>query len=87
LRQYKIITKTTLKDTSLKSHYKPAVETLFKDMERWIAEAKVAATSFVIDFGEKEETIEDLDPKERFALERFSDVLLEKGALVPLSKK
>ena len=64
-----------------------------KDIERWIAEGKVAAnvaagnlgwengaSEIVLDSGE-------LDSKERWALERLCDALLEKGALVPLSNK
>ena len=60
-------------------------------MERWISEAKVAANVAVsgLDSGPASDNLSggDEDPKERWALDRFCDGLLEKGALVPLSKK
>jgi ribosomal biogenesis protein LAS1 len=69
-----------------------------RDIARWISEAKVAANVIVGEVGwdasEKiaEETREvnrdnNIDVKEKWALERFCDALLEKGGLVPLSKK
>jgi ribosomal biogenesis protein LAS1 len=64
-----------------------------KDVERWIAEAKVAANIAAGNLGWEHSTSGsvldsgELDAKERWALEQLCDALLEKGALVPLSKK
>ncbi len=63
-----------------------------RDIERWIAEARVASNASAGAFYWEPDTngsTEDsqLDPKERWALERFCEYLLEKGALVPLSRK
>lgn len=93
LKQYKSLLKITTRDVSLRSQYKIAIASSLKDVERWVAEAKVAANiaagnlgwepnakGSVLDSGE-------LDVKERWALEQLGDALLEKGALVPLSKK
>ncbi|KAK7058357.1 rRNA-processing protein las1 [Paramarasmius palmivorus] len=92
LKQYKDLLKLTTRDASLKSRYKQSVQTIYKDIEKWIAEAKVAAnvmsgelgwtTSGIADNAEGEQ-----DPRERWALEILCDALLEKGGLVPLSKK
>lgn len=64
-----------------------------KDIERWLAEAKVSANTVagnlewgqstggpILDSGE-------VDAKERWALEKLCDGLLEAGILVPLSKR
>lgn len=60
-----------------------------KDVERWMAEAEVVAGLAVQEVGwESSQPSNDLSSsKERWALERLCDSLLEKGALVPLSKK
>ena len=64
-----------------------------KDVERWIAEAKVEANMAVGNLGWEANVSEnhvhfgEVDIENRWALERLCDALLEKGALVPLSKK
>ncbi|KIM84629.1 hypothetical protein PILCRDRAFT_96750 [Piloderma croceum F 1598] len=90
LKQYKSLLKITTRDASVVGQYKAAISSVQKDIERWISEVKVAANVAV---GELEWEVNDImgrldeDPKERWALERLCDGLLEKGALVPLSKK
>ena len=93
LKQYKNLLKITTRDASVVGQYKAAISSVQKDIERWISEAKVAANVAV---GELEwDNVQgndilgglDEDPKERWALERLCDGLLEGGALVPLSKK
>ncbi|THV06102.1 Las1-domain-containing protein [Dendrothele bispora CBS 962.96] len=93
LKQYKSLFKTVTRDISLRKKYKQEIAMVMKDVEKWIAEAKVAAdvvagelgwnTTHMIENGEGS----DQDAKERWALEVFSDALLEKGGLIPLSKK
>ncbi|KAF5356105.1 hypothetical protein D9756_004030 [Leucocoprinus leucothites] len=98
LKQYKSVLKTITRDASLRTRYKQEVNTITRDIERWISEAKVAANIIVRelswDMGEDlaEEhkggnRDDNIDTKEKWALERFCDALLEKGSLVPLSKK
>ncbi|KAK0233295.1 Las1-like-domain-containing protein [Armillaria fumosa] len=87
LKEYKVLLKETIRDESLRNRHKPAISSVMKDVERWIAEAKVAANVSIGDLGWENVTIGDQDAKERFALEKLSDALLAKGILVPLSKK
>ncbi|RDB29692.1 Protein LAS1 [Hypsizygus marmoreus] len=93
LKQYKSLLKITTRDASLKTQYKPAVLAVMKDVDRWMAEAKVAAnvadSGLEWEYSDSEINLEagEMDGKERWALERLCDGLLEKGALVPLSKK
>jgi ribosomal biogenesis protein LAS1 len=93
LKQYKTLLKITTRDASLKSQYKIAISAIIRDIERWIAEAKVAANVAVGEIGWESGTPEnfldsgEIDVKERWALERLCDGLLQKGSLVPLSKK
>ncbi|KAJ7596704.1 Las1-like-domain-containing protein [Mycena floridula] len=81
LKQYKTLTKLTTRDVSMIPQFKQDTNVVMKDIERWIAEARIAVTKQALwDSSEQ-------DMKERLALERLCDHLLEKGALVPLSKK
>ncbi|KAJ7101017.1 Las1-like-domain-containing protein [Mycena crocata] len=85
LKQYKYFRKVITRDASLRTQYHQELKGLSRDIERWIAEATVAANVAVgalgWDAGEKG------DQKERWALERLCDILMEKGVLVPLAKK
>ncbi|KAK0208420.1 Las1-like-domain-containing protein [Desarmillaria ectypa] len=87
LKEYKILLKETIRDESLKNRNKLAISNVLKDVERWVAEAKVAADVSIGDLGWENVSSGNKDAKERFALEKLSDELLAKGILVPLSKK
>lgn len=90
LQRYKSILKITTRDTSLKSQYKDTLLSTMKEIERWISEAQVAANVLAGDIGWEATPGENemyIDSKEKWALERICDALLDKGALVPLSKK
>lgn len=85
--------KIVSRDASLASRHKQELTALMKDIERWLAEAGVAAN---VSFGEvgwdnsaspASGALTEQDLKERWALDQLCDELLEKGALVPLSKK
>ncbi|KAF9270560.1 Las1-domain-containing protein [Marasmius fiardii PR-910] len=93
LKQYKDVLKLVNRDASLKSRYKQSVNQILKEIEKWIAEAKVAANVATGELGwntgHTTESLypEERDGKEQYALEVLSDAFLEKGSLVPLSKK
>ena len=70
--------------------YNTTVNNILREVERWVTEAKVAANIAVGGLGwDVETTVErgDQDVKERWALGRLCESLLERGALVPTSKK
>ncbi|GBE78457.1 Las1-domain-containing protein [Sparassis crispa] len=89
LKQYKTLLKGTTRDASLLPTRKHEIAKVTRDIERWVAEAKVAANVSVDaiewDIGAQDDSMED--GRERWALERLCDALLELGALVPVSKK
>ncbi|KAJ7169509.1 Las1-like-domain-containing protein [Mycena filopes] len=87
LKQYKALRKIITRDASLRTQYHQEIKSVFKDVERWIAEAAVSANVAVGELGWDSGKGGDQSAKERWALERLCDALMEKGALVPLSKK
>ncbi|EKM83617.1 hypothetical protein AGABI1DRAFT_123945 [Agaricus bisporus var. burnettii JB137-S8] len=98
LKRYKLMTKAIIRDASLRTRFKHEIVATTRDVERWIAEAKVAANIGIGDvgWGMGDETSrvprivdggDNINFKEMWALERLCDVLLEKGGLVPLSRK
>jgi len=88
LKSYKDIMKTITRDVALLPRYKPKLITVLRDLERWIAECKVAANVAAgeVGFG-SEYIIGNADFKEIWALESFCDGLAANGMLVPLAKK
>ncbi|KAH9921458.1 Las1-like-domain-containing protein [Fomitopsis serialis] len=88
LKQYKALAKATARDASLATKFRHDMARLLRDVERWIAEAKVAAPVAATAWDDIDsEEGEGSDPRERWALDRLAEALLEKGALVPVSKK
>lgn len=94
LKKYKNLLKITSRDASVVAQYKGDINSVQRDLERWISEAKVAANVVVGGLGwdlsspaSENMGVGDDDPKERWALDRFCDGLLKKGALVSLSRK
>ncbi|KAJ7770825.1 Las1-like-domain-containing protein [Mycena maculata] len=87
LKQYKSLRKIVARDASLRSQYQQEIKGVFRDVERWIAEATVAANVAVGELSWDTSGKGDQNAKERWALERLCDGFLQKGALVPLSKK
>jgi len=85
--------KVVTRDASLRQKHQPEIDSVLRDVERWIAEAKTAVDISSGDLGW--EGVEWGDSavnstqatKERLALEALCDNLMEKGALVPLAKK
>ncbi|KAK7064557.1 protein LAS1 [Favolaschia claudopus] len=87
LKQYKFLRKIITRDASLRSQYLQELKSASRDIERWIAEAMVTANVAIGELGWGTAAKGDQSTKERWALEQFCDALLQKGALVPLSKK
>ena len=91
LIEYKNTMKIIIRDVSLASQQKHKVIALMRDLERWIAESRVAANSVVEDSWTHIQLSGSpmiaSDPKEIWALEKFCDKLSEQGTLVPLSKE
>lgn len=90
IAEYKSLLKVTTRDASLRSQHKAEIAQILRDIERWVAEAKVAAdiSAATLEWDPLEtDGAEEVDGKERWALGKLCDSLLEKGGLVPLSKK
>ncbi|KAJ4476611.1 Las1-like-domain-containing protein [Lentinula aciculospora] len=89
LKKYKSFVKLTTRDASLNKQYKQAMTDVFKDIEKWIAEATVAANVVNGELGWNQTNGEEprRDARERWALEILSDALIEKGGLIPIVKR
>jgi ribosomal biogenesis protein LAS1 len=93
LKQYKALSKIVTRDASMRSRYQSEITKVLRDIERWVSEAKVAASitgdSFGWDVQDFQETDDNQNSnvKERLALEGLCDGLLAVGCLVPLSKR
>ncbi|TFK93050.1 Las1-domain-containing protein [Polyporus arcularius HHB13444] len=91
LKQYKTLLKATTRDATLHVQYRAEITRALRDIERWISEAKIASSATTggvawDDVSDENDDSEE-DAREKWALDRLSEVLLEKGMLVPLSKK
>lgn len=89
LRQYKALMKATTRDATLRVQLRGDIAKATRDLERWIAEAKVASAAAAGALG-WEDALPDgdeEDARERWALDRLAEALVQKGGLVPLSKK
>ena len=93
LKKYSVLMKVVTRDASLKQKHQPEIDSVLRDVERWIAEAKTAVDISSgnlgwegIEFDHSAESSTQAT-KERLALEALCDNLMEKGALVPLAKK
>ncbi|KAL5534518.1 hypothetical protein ACEPAG_981 [Sanghuangporus baumii] len=86
LKRYKSLMKIISRDASLKSQYKDELAKSIRDIDRWIGEAKVASSAVIFNgWGTCE--LDDGDENERWALERLSEALTERGGLVPVSTR
>jgi ribosomal biogenesis protein LAS1 len=101
LQTYKTLQKKLTRDASLYSSVSPEVSRVLRDIEHWIAVSRVDAAvlgNVCLDLpphNSDDPTELDgvhlvkasIDSQERWALERLCDVLIERGALVPVSKR
>ncbi|KAI0697141.1 Las1-like-domain-containing protein [Cytidiella melzeri] len=91
LAQYKSLLKITTRDAFLRTKHKHDITKILRDIERWISEAKLAANvtgaTLGWDDNQPDDDAEEVDSREWWALNRLCDCLLEKGGLVPVSKK
>lgn len=84
LQRYKSLVKATSKDVTLQRKKAADFDKVFRDLERWIGEAKIAS------WGAMNLSVVDDDEddwKEGWALDRLCEALLGRGGLVPVSKK
>ncbi|KAG8897593.1 rRNA-processing protein las1, partial [Tulasnella sp. 417] len=84
LQRYKSLVKATSKDITLQKKRSTDFDKVFRDLERWIGEAKIAS------WGAMNLSVVDDDEddwKEGWALDRLCEALLGRGGLVPVSKK
>lgn len=85
--------KVVTRDTSLRQKHQPEIDSVLRDIERWIAEAKTAVDISSGNLGWEDISRDDSTAnstqavKERLALDALCDNLMEKGALVPMAKK
>ncbi|GJJ08732.1 hypothetical protein Clacol_002951 [Clathrus columnatus] len=84
LLRYKQLSKTTTRDVTLKSRSKADVSRLFREFDQWLAEANVVASKIAFHSSTREEEVEE---KERWTLVQLSENLIDRGGLVPVSKK
>ena len=90
LKRYKALLKATTRDATLEVQFRKEITKSTRAIERWIAEAKVSAARSVNigwDDNAPEDSDEDEDFREKWALDEFCEALLEKGIIVPLSKR
>ncbi|RPD81634.1 Las1-domain-containing protein [Lentinus tigrinus ALCF2SS1-7] len=90
LKQYKTLLKATTRDATLHVQYRAEITKTLRDIERWISEAKVASSAtggVAWDDAQDENDDSEEDAREKSALDKLCEALLEKGMLVPLSKK
>lgn len=76
--------KATSKDVTLQKKRAADFDKVFRDLERWVGEAKIAS------WGAMNLSVVDDDEdewKEGWALDRLCEALLGRGGLVPVSKK
>ncbi|KAF8139882.1 Las1-like-domain-containing protein [Boletus edulis] len=90
LKSYKLLMKTVTRDESLRKQHQREIDSVMRDIERWITEAKVSAELAVNPLGwgfDDNSADAQVDMKEKWALEIICDALLERGAIVPVSKR
>ncbi|KAI0662478.1 Las1-like-domain-containing protein [Cubamyces menziesii] len=90
LKQYKTLMKATTRDATLRVTYRAEITKNMREIERWIAEAKVASASAMgggAGWDDAQEDGDEEDVREKWALDQLAEVLIQRGMLVPLSKK
>ncbi|KIJ45187.1 hypothetical protein M422DRAFT_166931 [Sphaerobolus stellatus SS14] len=84
LAEYKHLLKSITRDVSLKSRSAAEVKRILRAFDNWISEARTTASMMAFDV---ESAAEEEEAKDRWAMEQFSDGLLRRGGLVPVSKR
>lgn len=93
LKLYKNTMKIVTRDLSLMTQHKSKLGIILRDLEKWIAESRVAAnvsmgeTRWQTNHWPEDDETSEGNLKELWALEQLCKTLAEKGMLVPLSKK
>ena len=93
LKRYSVLMKIVTRDASLRQEYQHEIDSVLRDVERWIAEAKTAVDISSGNLGwdsgvewDDSKANSEQTVKERLALEALCENLMEEGALVPLAK-
>ncbi|KAH8992057.1 Las1-domain-containing protein [Lactarius akahatsu] len=81
LRRYKGLLKSLARDDDAARRHNADVRAVLRELERWLAEARIAGANAHADADDGDE------PREAWALDRLCEALLARGALVPLSRK
>ena len=82
--------KAVARDGSLRKQHQDKIDTVMRDIERWITETKVSAELATHPLGwgfDDNSAASRVDIKEKWALEILCDTLLKRGAIVPVSKR
>ncbi|KAG6331926.1 hypothetical protein ID866_7159, partial [Astraeus odoratus] len=90
LKSYKHLMKTITRDASLRKRHKGDIDAIIRDIERWVAEARVSIdlSNDVLAWGFDQHSGDfEGDSGDSGALEILCDALLAPGALVPSAKK
>ena len=93
LKRYKTLMKAFARDGTLIKQHKFEVSQIFQSIENWISEARVASSAaFFRGWGAETSSSKGVGAsrenwRERWALEKFCDGLLERGGLVPVSTR
>lgn len=82
--------KAVAQDGSLRKQHQGEIDTVMRDIERWITETKVSADLAAHPLGwgfDENSAASKVDIKEKWALEILCDALLDRGGIVPVSKR
>ncbi|KAH0838638.1 Las1-like-domain-containing protein, partial [Lanmaoa asiatica] len=90
LKSYKLLMKTVARDRSLRKQHQDEIDTVMRDIERWITETKVSAELAINPLGwgfDDNSIAAQVDIKEKWALDIVCGALLERGAIIPVSNR
>lgn len=82
--------KAVTRDASLRKRQQSEIDTIIRDIERWIAEAGVSvglANDVLAWRADEHSDNDEGNTRDRSALEAFCEALLDTSILVPLAKK
>lgn len=82
--------KAVARDGTLRKHHQGDIDSVMRDIERWITEVKVSAELAVNPLGwgfDDNSASTRADIKEKWALDNICNALVERGVLVPVSKR
>lgn len=91
MKRYKVVSKSITRDASLQKELGVELSKAIRNIERWLGEARVTFTAHNInDIGSSvvnHDGEDNGDEGERWALSCLSELLLERGSMVPISSR